>query len=232
MIKSIDSIMNLFINKIDNDNKVIKNGLTYTRNKKENLDNKYNEAFGKLSELVRNENFEINQNKEIINELANISQIDPNIKKNILEKNENNQKIFVENYQTDFIEINIPRQFYDNSEIINYTLKIIPNYPCKLIFKYFQKKINILHILQISDPINSPNYPVFHSYIIFRSKNYGLEFVNLSEDNSLINNNNLIEQNGIEKIYSIEIDFDKFLYLCNEQFKIEFKIFITKILYH
>jgi hypothetical protein len=231
MIKFINSITNSFRKKIDNDNNVIKNALNYTRNTKNNMDNKYNEVLSQLSNIVGSGNFDNNQNQEIVNKLANITQIDPNLKKDILEKKENSHKISVENYQTDFIEINIPRQFYDNAEIINYTLKIVPNYRCKLIFKYLQNKINILLLIKISDPINSPNYPVFQSYIIFRNQKYGIEFLNLSEDNSFINNNDLIEENGIEKIYSMEIDFDKFLYLCNEENKIGFKIFITKYFY-
>ena len=230
MIKSINAIRNSFINKIDNDNNIIKNALNYIKKSKNNLNTNYKEIPGQLSYRIDQGNFDTNQKQEIINKLVNINQIDPNVKKDILEQNDNNKKIFVENYQTDFIEINIPRQFHDNDEIINYTLKIIPNYPCKLIFKYFQNKINIFLIFKISDPINSPNYPVFSSYIIFRNNNYGLEFLNLSENNSSINNNNSIEQNSIEKIYSVELDFDKFLYLCNE-LKIKFKIFITKVFY-
>ena len=78
--------------------------------------------------------------------------------------------------------------------------------------------------MNIKDPLNSPSFPTFHTYIIFKNQKYGLEFINLSEE-ILPQGNNRFEQTN-----RIDLDLNKFLYLIDNN-KIHIKIVVTKQFY-
>ena len=137
----------------------------------------------------------------------------------------NSSKLSMENYQTNFIEkeINHPQggQYNNNEELMKLNLNIIPDYPCDLFIKFIQNKISI-SIMTISK-----KYEEIYSYIIFKNKQYGLEFMHLSErkidDRTLANEEKVIQTN------TIELPYEKFLYLFNEENKLNLKLYITKI---
>ena len=87
-------------------------------------------------------------------------------------------------------------------------------------------KFYIKSTIDINDPINSPSFPQFYVAIFFRSKQYGIEFVNLT-------NKQLLNESSMTKhqTNSLEIDAEQFLYLRNEENKIEMKIIVSKTFY-
>ena len=231
IIKIMNKIQNSYINKINNETKDIKNILHYIKNSKIDFQEQLNSLQKEINNLLIQDNIDFDKIKEKSKVLSNIDYIVSNLNNDAKEQSKISPKLFIESYQTDFLEIKIPapiQQYQNNEEIINYSLKIIPNYTSKLIFKYFNNKIIISFILNIRNDLNSYNYLNFYSYIIFRSKKYGLELMNLSEEILKKNHNILSLENDEEKIYSTQILFDKFFNLCNEQNKLDLKVFITK----
>ena len=61
---------------------------------------------------------------------------------------------------------------------------------------------------------------------MFKTKQYGIEFVNLT-------NKQLLNESSMTKhqTNSLEIDAEQFLYLRNEENKIEMKIIVSKTFY-
>ena len=91
-------------------------------------------------------------------------------------------------------------------------------------FQYF--KFYIKSTISINDPINSPSFPQFYVAIFFRSKQYGIEFVNLT-------NKQILDESSMTKPQTniIEIDAEQFLYLRNEENKIDMKVVVSKTFY-
>ena len=122
----------------------------------------------------------------------------------------------------------------EGKELINLRIDNIQNYRCRIIFRHSQNTIRIIFSIIIPDDINSLNFPKFHAYIIFKKKKYGLEFINLYENTSIkkiSSNNNHNNYLSYEQTNYIELDSKQFLFLCDEQKRLCFKVYITKTFY-
>ena len=78
----------------------------------------------------------------------------------------------------------------------------------------------------INKKTNSTNYPTFYPYFIFKNKNYGLEFINLNQTLSENQSGEIINQ-----INGAEFEVDKYIYLCDREYKIKIKIIVIKKFY-
>ena len=109
--------------------------------------------------------------------------MDSNYNSEIGEISEINPNIGIENYETDYLEFNLPfsGQFFDDFEIINQKIDIGPDNESRLIMKYLRGNIYISFCVDIELPLNAPKYPQFNAFIIFRKKNNDLETIVLSD---------------------------------------------------
>jgi len=220
--KIINIIKDLFIKNIDEESLVTKDILKQLIVSKNEILNQYSSFQNKYSDIMKNNN--IIEAQRINLELKQLNNINQKIEKDIQEKTKIIPSLYIENYQTDFIDFNIlvsGQQFSENQELLNEDVNLNINYPCKLKIRYLRNKIIISCTLTVNEPINSPEFPILYIYIIFRNQKYGLEFINLSNNNK----SKILSQN-LEQINSIE--FDKFLFLCNGENKISLKFFVTK----
>ena len=187
-----------------------------------------------FSNIVNNNDYY--QASVVSTELKKINKTEDGLEEEIKEKSKISYRLFVENYETQIIEIKIPfgGQYNEGLEIANYNLKIIPGFPSKLIMKYLQKQIYISFCVDIDLPLNVVNYPKFYTYVTIKNNKYGLEFINLSDQSfpqdlaqNEKNNNRRIRQ----QINSFTFDAQQFLYLGGEDKIIRMKIFIIKTYY-
>ena len=250
ILKILNTIKDLYIKKYEEDSKNIKNVLKEVKIKKNEILEKISFNNNNNSNNNNNNNNNINNNnnnnndnnnnnnifKNELNKIKQLNRIDPKIGKQIEESSKIIDKLYVENYQTDFLDFIIPvsgsgNQFSENQLLVNSKIKI-SNYMCELIIKHSQKKIIIIFYVKLNEAMNDPSFPIIQTYIIFRNQKYGLEFIHLT--NPIIAQNLLgkydTKQNR-EQINSIELEVNKFLYLCNEQNKISLKILVTKSFY-
>ena len=220
-INFLTSIQNEFIKKIDDESKSLKNSLNFAKNQKIYIEKYYN----LLSQaIIKIEPNNIN-NKEIIEKIKKNNFVDPKILQEIKNHSKINPKLFLENYQTDFIEFTIPvsnNGFSEGEDLINFTLRSVPGCLCKLIFKYYNKKMHISFVVYMNEPNNSLSFPNFYSYIYFRN-NFGIEFINLNSNNQ--------SESVKEQISSFELDENKFSYLIYNENKISIKLHVIKTFY-
>jgi len=205
----MNSLRDTQIKKIEENSNEIKSSLNNLENKKQNFD--------KLNLMLYNN---MSNAKKIIQNVNNFDNLNLNeiyIRANI------SPKLFIENYESNFIEYILPNptQYIEGKEILNYDINIIENYPGKLIMKYLFNKLFISFIIYINAPFNFIN-PFFRTYIIFEGQNNEFESFNLKRQNF---NNNEAE------IQYIEIDFQSFLSLISDKKKIKMKIHICKAFY-
>ena len=245
VIKIMNYIKNLYTKKIDEDCKNIQNSLKSVNTLKKNYENNKNTIFYQLNNLVSQNG---NQNQQYMQILQDFINLNNNIKsqkdkeKIIVEKPNNSPKLFLENFQTDFKEFIIPTlpngRLNEGKELVNMRIDTIQNYRCRIIFRHSQNIIRIIFSIIISEDIDSLNFPKFYPYIVFKKKKYGLEFINLYENTSIKkisynnnNNNNNINYLKYEQTNYIELDSKQFLFLCDEQKRLCFKVYITKSFY-
>ena len=223
MIKLMNSIKSSYINKIEENTNIINEH----HNNIKKINNQIPLFLNNLNNMV-NGNQNYIQSPEFMQQLKYMNNYGKNIEIDILEKSKISPKLCLENYQTDYVDLDLGKlQFQENEDILNYTFKIIPGYPFKLIFKYLANKVIMDFIININDQLNSPTFPIFHNYIIFKNQKYGLEFINMPKKD--IPGQNII--NSIEQTNEIELDFQKFLFLCRDDNKITIKIIIIKEFY-
>ena len=135
------------------------------------------------------------------------------------------------------MEIEIPYggQYNEGLEIANVKLNIMPNFPSRLIMSYLQEQVYISFCVDINLPLNAPNYPKFYSYIIFRNKEYGCEFGNLSNQSFPQDFAQQGRENNIRKvrqqINGINFEANQFLSLAGQDKKIRMKIYVIKTYY-
>ena len=230
-------IKNLYIQKIDKNSENIKNSLNNVKLLKNNYENSKNTIFYQFNNLLV-QNGNQNQYIQILQDFKNLNKnikLNKEKEKNIIDKPNNSPKLFLENFKTNFKEYIIPTlpngRLNEGKELINLRIDNIQNYKCRIIFKHSQNIIRIIFSIIITEDINSLNFPKFHAYIIFKKKKYGMEFINLYENTSIkkivFNNNNT----NYEQTNYIEIDSKQFLFLCDEQKKLCFRVYITKSFY-
>ena len=144
-----------------------------------------------------------------------------------------NSRLFIENYETNFFNFLIDFQNNNNNHIankkvfLNSNFGIVPNYPFQISIFFQNFKIYITSTIDINDPINSPSFPQFYVAILFRTKQYGIEFINLS--NKQISNESSMTKHQNN---SLELDAEQFLYLRNDENKIDMKIIVSKTFYY
>ena len=168
----------------------------------------------------------------IFEELKKLNNFDQNLENNIKQLAKSQPKIFVENYQSDLMEINIPfsGQYNEGIEILNKNLNFIPDNKCVLIMKYLANKVFISISIDINMPLNSINFPKFYCYITIQNQKYGLEFNNLpaqSFPQDVIRPN--IGSRNFQQINTTEIDFGQFMFLGGDDKTIKMKIYAMKV---
>ena len=227
-------IRDLYLKKIDETSEELNNILQKLKNQKDKVENSMLSIPNGFSNIVNNNDYY--QASVVSTELKKINKTEDGLEEEIKEKSKISYRLFVENYETQIIEIKIPfgGQYNEGLEIANYNLKIIPGFPSKLIMKYLQKQIYISFCVDIDLPLNVVNYPKFYTYVTIKNNKYGLEFINLSDQSfpqdlaqNEKNNNRRIRQ----QINSFTFDAQQFLYLGGEDKIIRMKIFIIKTYY-
>ena len=238
IIKIMNYIKNSYIKKINKDSENIKNSLNNVNILKNNYENNKNTIFYQLNNVVNQNGDQNQQYMKILQDFENLNnnvKINKDKEKIIIERPNDSPKLFLENFQTNFKSYIIPSltngRLNEGKELINVKIDNIQNYKCRIIFKHSQNIIRIIFSIIIPEDINSLNFPKFHAYIIFKNKNYGMEFINLYENISIKKisfSNNYI---NYEQTNYIELDSKQFLFLCDEQKRLCFKVYITKSFY-
>ena len=232
-MKYLNTIKDLYIKKLNEESKSIQNMLKEVKIKKNKILAEIELFPSKCQNTEKNN--DQNQGQAIIKELKTLNKVDQDLRKQIvIEDSKISSKLYVENYQTEFLDFIIQganQRFHDNQILVNHCLTI-SNYNCNLIMKHVQKKVIILFYIKINEPYNSPNYPIFQTSIVFKNNKFGLEFITLT--NQIISQN-LAGQFAIgqnqEQLNSLELDVEKFLFLINEDNKLCLKIFVNKSFY-
>ena len=206
----MNSLRDKQINKIEENSIEFKNSLKNLENKRLNFD--------KLNSVLHNNMKDAKTIIQNFNNLDNLNLKEINTRANL------SPKLFIENYENNFIEYILPnpKHYIEGKEILNYDINIIENYPGKLIMKYILNKLYISFAIYIKAPFNSIN-PFFKAYIIFIGQNNEFESFNLKRLN--YNNNE-------SEIHFIEIDFQTFLSLIIDDKKIKMKMHICKAFYN
>jgi hypothetical protein len=221
-----DALKKLFIQKMDDESFKFKALLNDAIKQKIYIENKINvipSQIFEFSEQNNNNNHnKVELKKKLFDNLKEVNNIEPNLEKKILEKSNESSKLFVENYDTDFMEFSCPQEFHEGDELINCPITIIHDFPCKLIFKYLNHEIFISFVVNVSAHIY--NYPNFDVCIIIKNKNFGLEFINF-------NIKKFPQNESKEIIICDNLDLEKFLYLCSDDKKLILKAYIVKTFY-
>ena len=208
------------------------NLINCARREKQNIENQTKSLPNEINNII--ERNDINKANEILNRISSLNNnVHPQYYSQIRAPNYQSQNINIENFQTDFIckRLNISEELNDNCEIINIPINLIPHHSCNFCINYSHGKFGIYFSVGVRDDINSPNYPIYNTYIIFRGLGYSLEFVTLKNEflEKKRKNENVNNLNRREQINTIEIEKDKFLYLCDNQYQINFKICVVRL---
>ena len=165
-------------------------------------------------------------------ELKKLNRIDPNLENNIKQMEEIQPKIFVDNYHSELLQIQIPYsgQYNEGLEIFKNTIKLIDNTRSILVIKYLQKKVFISFSIDINAPLNSVELPKYYCFVTIKNQNYGLEFNNLLNQNV---SNDVVRVNSgranLQQINSNEFDFDQLMFMCGNDKIIKMQIYVMKI---
>lgn len=223
----IKLIEDLYLKKIEDNTKELKAILTNLTSQKDSIETSINSVPNGFSNIVDRNDFV--QGSIVSKDLQKLNRVNENLENEIKEISEINPKLYIENYETDLLEINIPYggQYNEGLELTNYKLDIIPNYPSRLIMQYLQGKIIISFCVDIDAPLNAPNYPKFYSYIVFKNLEYGAQLLNLPSQ-SLIQENRDKFGRIMKQINSTEFDAHQFLVLGGNDKIIRLKLFIIK----
>ena len=205
------------------------------RSAKQNLEN-MNMTLPNELNFVLSQN-DINKAQEIFNKLnmmnKNTNLISSQILPQINEQSYQSQNYLIETFKTDYItkKLNISSELNDNCEIINIPINLIPFHTSNLGINYSNGNFKIYLVVNTRDNINSPKYPLFSAYIIFKGLGYSLEFLTMNNEylEKKLRNENI--GNAREQINKVELDKDKFLFLCDNNYKMTFKICLVKLSY-
>ena len=236
VINIIDLIRKYNKIKMDEENNKYQNINNYLRTAKINLENMNKSLPNELS-IVLNQN-DINKAQEVLTKLNMINKNSNTISAQFLpqinEKSYQMQDILIETFKTNYItkKLNISSELNDACEIINIPIiNFIPFHSSNFGINYSNGHFRIYLVVNTRENINSPNYPVFNAYIIFKGIGYCLEFLTMNNEylEKKLRNENI----GIarEQINKVELDKDKFLFLCDNNYQITFKICVVKLSY-
>ena len=234
MINIIEFIREYNKIKMDEENQKYQNIINSVRNERSNLQNQRILLPKELNTILDQNN--MNKTNELKNKIMGLNNsIPPNF---IFKKDDpgyQTQNINIENYQSDFItkKLNIIGDLNDECEILNTPCNIIPHNSSYFGITYTGGKFGISFTVNVREDMNSPKYPVFNTYIIFKGIGYGLEFLTLKNMylEKKRNRENINNLNGREQINLLEIDKDKFMFLCDNNYQISFKICVIKLSY-
>ena len=179
---------------------------------------------------------DINKANQINNELTSLNNnLLPQYDNIINSLNYQYQDICINTYQTDFMtkKLNINENLNDNCELINIPVKFIHFHSSNFGINYAYGDFSIYLSVDTKSNVMLPNYPVFNAYIIFRTNGYGLEFLTL-KNNYLEKRRNRVNVDNLnlkEQINRIEIEKNRFLFLCDNNYQITFKICVVKLSY-
>ncbi len=224
----LNLIKDEYLKKIDEDSVELKSILEKLKIQKNTIENSISSIPNGFNNIINSNDYV--QGGVLSQELKKINQVDRGLKNKIQEKTKKTPMLYIENYESDYLEFQLPfgGKYQEEAEVINKKLNFIPEFPCRLLMKFLQKKIYISLCIDINIPLNSFEVPKFFTYITLKNKKYGLEFSNLSDQTFLQNNAN----RGIrQQINAIDMEAEQFLYLVEENNKIRLKIFVIKIYY-
>ena len=223
----MNTIQEAYLKKIDEDSSKLKSILEDLKRQKDIIENSISSIPNGFNNIVNSNDYV--QGGVLSQELKKINKFDPGLRYEIQEKSKKNPLLFIDNYESEFLELKIPfgGKFSEGVEIVNQNINFIPDFPCRIIMKYLQNKVYISLCIDIKAPLNQIEKPKFFTYISFKNKKYGLEFSNLSEQNFPQN----INQGNRQQTNCIDMDADQFLYLVEDDNIIKLKIYATMIHY-
>jgi hypothetical protein len=225
-------IRDLYIKKIEKNSQEIKLFLNNLTNLKEQIENKILSVPNGFNNIINSNDYA--QGHIVSEDLKKINRIDPNIEYYIKEKSKVNPKLFLNNYESDYLQFSLPfsGQYYEGQEVFKKNLNIIPGFPSTIFLQYLQNKIVISYSVDISLSLNDPRYPKFFTYVIFKKGKDGLEFLNLSnqsfpQDFPIKGNN---PRQIMQQVNSFSYDATQFINLNGNDKIIKMKILVIK--YH
>ena len=232
ILNTLDLIREYNKIKMDEELKKYQDIISYVKTEKNNIEQQSKSLPNELS-IILDQN-DINKANEINNKIISLNnKIPPQMYLQLQEQGYQSQNIYIENFQTDFIQkrLNINEELNDNCEIINIPISLIPHHSANFSINYSNGIIRINFIVSVNDDINSAKYPIYNTYIIFRGMGYSMEFITLKNEffEKKRKKENLNGLNRREQINTVNIEKDKFLYLCDNQYQIQFKICVVKL---
>ena len=173
-------IRDIYIKEIEKNSQEIKLLLNNLTNLREQIENKIVSIPNGFNNIINSN--DCVQGHILSEDLKKINQIDTNIEYYIKEKSKVNPKLFLSNYESDYLEFCLPfnGQYYEGYEFFKKRLNIIPGFPSTILLKYLQNKIFISFSVDIALSLNDPKYPKFFTYVTFKSGKDRFEFINLS----------------------------------------------------
>jgi len=232
ILNTLDLIREYNKIKMDEELKKYQDIISYVKTEKNNIEQQSKSLPNELS-IILDQN-DINKANEINNKIISLNnKIPPQMYLQLQEQGYQTQNIYIENFQTDFIQkrLNINEELNDNCEIINIPISLIPHHSANFSINYSNGIFRINFIVSVNDDINSAKYPIYNTYIIFRGMGYSMEFITLKNEffEKKRKKENLNGLNRREQINTVNIEKDKFLYLCDNQYQIQFKICVVKL---
>ena len=225
-------IRDLYIKKIEenlNDLKLFMNNL---KNLREQIENKIASIPNGFNNIINNNDYA--QGHIVSEDLRKINNIDANIEYYLKQKIKISPKLFLDNYESDYIEFSLPfsGQYNEGIEVFKKRLNIIPGFPSTILLKYLQNKIFISLSVDIGLNLNDPRYPKFFTYITFKYGKDNLDVMNLSNQSFP---QTFPIQRGIQgqirqQINSFSFDAKQFINLGGNDKTIKMKLFVIK--YH
>ena len=230
IVNFMDLIRDLYIQKIEENSQELNSFLNKLTNQRDKVENQIVSISGFNNIIKINDS----QGNVISEELKNINKIDTNIEFDIKEISKENPQLFVENYETDYLEISLPfsGQYNEGYEVFKKRLNIIQGFHSNILLQYLQNKIVISFSVDIALPLNDPRYPRFFSYITFKNSKDGFLFRNLSnqsfpQDFPMQGSN---PKKIRQQINSDSFEVTQFIHLFGDDKKVKMKLFIIK--YH
>ena len=232
LLNTLDLIREYNKIKMDEELKKYQDIISYVKTEKNNIEQQSKSLPNELSYIL--DQNDINKANEINNKIISLNnKIPPQMYLQLQEQGYQSQNIYIENFQTDFIQkrLNINEELNNNCEIINIPISLIPHHSANFSINYSNGIFRINFIVSVNDDINSAKYPIYNTYIIFRGMGYSMEFITLKNEffEKKRKKENLNGLNRREQINTVNIEKDKFLYLCDNQYQIQFKICVVKL---
>ena len=220
--------------KLNYDLNICNDAIKTIKMQKQLIENKTRFLPNELNSVL--EQNDINKANQINNELSSLNNNLLTQYNNIINSlSYQSQDICINTYQTDFktYKLNMNENLNTNYQLINIPLQFIHYHTSNFGINYSHGNYGIYLSVDTKSNANLSNYPVYNAYIIFRTDGFGLEFLTLKNDylEKKRNGINIDNINLKEQINRIEIDKDRFLFLCDNNHQINFKICVVELHY-